>query len=104
MSEEGGKGSFYVNLPLWLERVDFFRKAIDYLESEDCASGNLVAEARKKIDEAVELIAAAAKDNDKDKQDKVEGLVHDIMQAFFAMLDSCYDKYAGSRARGGGKA
>ena len=107
MSEEDSKRSFYVNLPAWLERVDFFRKAIDYLESEDCAPGGLAAEARNKIAEAVELIAAAAEGNDKDKQDKAENLVHEIMQAFFAMLDYCYNKYAGPRMRqsgqGGGK-
>lgn len=76
-----------------LARVIWFRNAIDYLESEDCASGDLVAEARKKIAEAVELIAA----HDKDKQDKVKDLTREIAQAFFAMLDNCYNKYAGPR-------
>lgn len=90
-----------------LARVIWFRNAIDYLESEGCASGDLVAGARKKIAEAVELIAA----HDKDKQDKVKDLTREIMQAFFAMLDNCYNKYAGPRmsqmsessGRGGGR-
>jgi len=91
-----------------LAYVDWFRRVIDYLESEDCTSGDLAAKAREKIGEAVELMAAAVEGNDKDKQEKVEGLVNEIKQAFFAMLDYCYNKYAGPRMRqlgqGGGKA
>jgi hypothetical protein len=80
-----------------LAYVNWFKNAIDYLEAEDCASGDLVVEARKKIGEAVELIAAAAGSHDKDKQDKVKDLVNEIGRAFFAMLDNCYNKYAGPR-------
>jgi len=82
-----------------LANVNWFKEAIDYLEKEDCASGDLVAEARNKIAEAVELIAAAAENNDKDKQDKAKGLINEIEQTFFAMLDYCYNKYAGPRMR-----
>jgi len=80
-----------------LARVDFFRKAIDYLEAEGCASGDLVTEARKKMGEAIELITAAAGDHDKEKQNKAEDLINEVMQTFFAMLDNCYNKYAGPR-------
>jgi len=108
VSETSSDNSFYINLPKWLAYADWFRKAIDYLESEDCTSGDLAAEARKKIGEAVELMAAAVEDNDKDKQEKAKNLIHEVMQAFFSMLDYCYNKYAGPRMRqssqGGGKA
>jgi len=80
-----------------LAYVNWFKNAIDYLEAEDCASGDLAAEARKKIGEAVEVIAAATESHDKDKQDKVKDLVNEVMQTFFAMLDNCYNKYAGPR-------
>ena len=99
MSEEDSEKSFYIDWPTWLISVNWFGKAIDYLESEGCASGDLVAEARKKIAEASELIIAATEDHDKDKQDRAKGLVHEITQMFFKMLDNCYDKYAGSRVR-----
>ena len=89
--------SLDADLSTQLARVNWFKNAIDYLEAEDCASGDLVAEARKKISEAVELIAAAAGSHDKDKQDKVKDLVNEIGRAFFAMLDNCYNKYAGPR-------
>jgi hypothetical protein len=89
--------SLDANLSTQLMYVNWFGKAIDYLEAEGCVSGGLAAEAKKKIAEAVELIAAAAEDHNKDKQDKVKDLVSEIRQAFFAMLDSCYNKYAGSR-------
>jgi pyrroloquinoline quinone (PQQ) biosynthesis protein C len=85
------------SLATQLAYVTWFKNAIDYLEAEDCASGDLVTEARKKIDEAVELITAAAEGHDKDKQDKVKGLVNEIGQTFFAMLDYCFNKYAGPR-------
>ena len=97
MSSTPSDRSSYADWPTQLVYVNWFRKAIDYLESEDCVSGNLVAEARKKIDEAVELITAIAEGNDKDKQDKAKDLINEIKQAFFAMLDKCYNKYAGSR-------
>ena len=106
-STSSGKSSD-TNWSMLLTHVNWFREAIDYLESEDCASGDLVIEARKKIAEAVELIAAAAGSHDKDKQDRAKSLISEIQQAFFAMLDSCYNKYAGPRvsqmSRGGGKA
>jgi len=97
MSEKDSERSFYINWPAFLARVDFFRKAIDYLEAEGCASGDLVTEARKKMGEAIELITAAAGDHDKEKQNKAEDLINEVMQAFFAMLDNCYNKYAGPR-------
>ena len=96
MSEKDSERSFYINWPALLARVDFFKKAIDYLEAEDCASGDLAAEAKKKIAEASELIIAATEDHDKEKQNKAEDLVNEVMQAFFAMLDKCFDKYVGS--------
>jgi len=80
-----------------LVRVNWFRNAINYLEAEDCAPEDLVTGARKKIDKAVELITAAAEGHEKDKQDKVKDLVNEIGQAFFAMLDYCFNKYAGPR-------
>jgi len=82
-----------------LAYVIWFKNIIDYLESEDCAPGDLAAEARKKIAEAVELLTAAAEGNDKDKEGRAKDLVREIMQAFFAMLDNCFDKYAGPRMR-----
>ena len=97
MSEKDSERSFYINWPALLARVDFFRKAIDYLEAEGCTSGDLAAEAKKKIAEASELIIAATEGHDKEKQNKAEDLVNEVMQAFFAMLDYCFDKYAGSR-------
>ena len=97
MSEKDSERSFYVNWADLLARVTWFKNVIDYLEAEDCASGDLVTEARKKISEAVELIAAAAGSHDKDKQDKVKDLVNEVMQTFFTMLDYCFDKYAGPR-------
>jgi pyrroloquinoline quinone (PQQ) biosynthesis protein C len=89
--------SLDANLSTQLAYVNWFKNAIDYLEAEDCASGDLVTEARKKIGEAVELITAAAGSHDKDKQDKVKDLVNEIGQTFFAMLDYCFNKYAGPR-------
>ena len=80
-----------------LAYVTWFKNAIDYLEAEDCASGDLVTEARKKIDEAIVLITTAAEGHDKDKQDKVKDLVNEVMQTFSTMLDNCFDKYAGPR-------
>jgi hypothetical protein len=80
-----------------LARVTWFKDAIDYLETEDCAPGDLVTEARKKIDEATELITAIVEGHDKDKQDKAKDLINEIRQAFFTMLDNCYNKYAGPR-------
>ena len=80
-----------------LAYVIWFKNAIDYLEAENCASGGLVTEARKKIDEAIILITTTAESHDKDKQDKAKDLVNEIRQAFFAMLDNCYNKYAGPR-------
>jgi hypothetical protein len=77
--------------------VNWFRNAIDYLEAEDCVSGDLVTEARKKIDEAIKLITAIVEGHDKDKQGKAKDLVNEIRQAFFAMLDNCFNKYAGPR-------
>ena len=97
MSNTSSDKSLDANLSTQLAYVNWFKNAIDYLEAEDCASGDLVTEARKKISEAVELIAAAAGSHDKDKQDKVKGLVNEIGRAFFAMLDNCYNKYAGPR-------
>jgi len=97
MSEKDSERSFYINWPALLAHVNWFGKAIDYLEAEGCASGDLAAEAKKKIAEASELIIAAAEDHDKEKQNKAEDLVNEVMHAFFAMLDNCYNKYAGSR-------
>ena len=97
MSEKDSGKSFYINWPALLARVDFFRKAIDYLETEGCTSGDLAAEAKKKIAEAVELITTATEDHDKEKQNKAEDLINEVMHEFFAMLDNCYNKYAGSR-------
>jgi len=97
MSEKDSERSFYINWPALLARVDWFKKAIDYLEAEGCTSGDLAAEAKKKIAEASELIIAATEDHDKEKQNKAEDLVNEVMHAFFAMLDNCYNKYAGSR-------
>jgi pyrroloquinoline quinone (PQQ) biosynthesis protein C len=97
MSEKDSERSFYINWPALLARVDFFKKAIDYLEAEDCASEDLAAEAKKKIAEASELIIAATEDHDKEKQNKAEDLVNEVMHMFFAMLDNCYNKYAGPR-------
>jgi len=97
MSEKDSERSFYINWPALLARVDWFKKAIDYLEAEGCASGDLAAEAKKKIAEASELIIAATEDHDKEKQNKAEDLVNEVMHVFFAMLDNCYNKYAGSR-------
>ena len=82
-----------------LAYVTWFKNAVDYLEAEDCASGDLVTKARKKIGEAVEVIAAATESHDKDKQDKAKELVNEIGQTFFAMLDYCFNKYAGPRMR-----
>ena len=89
--------SLDANWSTQLTYVNWFKNAIDYLETEDCAPGDLVTEARKKIGEAVELITAAAEGHDKDKQDKVKDLVNEIRQEFFAMLDYCFNKYAGPR-------
>jgi len=89
--------SLDANLSTQLAYVNWFKNAIDYLEAEDCASGDLVTEARKKIGEAVELIAAAAGSHDKEKQNKAKDLINEVMHAFFAMLDNCYNKYAGPR-------
>ena len=97
MSSTSSGKSLDANLSTQLAYVNWFKNAIDYLEAEGCASGDLVTEARKRIGEAVELIAAAAEGHDKDKQDKVKGLVNEIRQEFFAMLDYCYNKYAGPR-------
>ena len=108
MSEASSGRQSHADWSRQLAYVDWFRRVIDYLESEDCTSWDLAAKAREKIAEAAELIAAAVEGNDKDKQEKVEGLVNEIKQAFFAMLDYCYNKYAGPRMRqlsqGGGKA
>ncbi len=97
MSNTSSGKSPDANWPTQLAYVNWFRNAIDYLEAEDCAPGDLVTEAREKIGEAVELIAAAAGSYDKDKQDKVKDLVNEIRQTFFVMLDYCYNKYAGPR-------
>ena len=97
MSEKDSERSFYINWPALLARVDWFKRAIDYLETEGCTSEDLAAEAKKKIAEASELIIAATEDHDKEKQNKAEDLVNEVMQAFFAMLDNCFDKYVGSR-------
>ena len=97
VSEKDSERSFYVNWADLLARVTWFKNAIDYLEAEDCASGDLAAEARKKIDEAIVLITTAAEGHDKDKQNEVKDLINEIRQAFFAMLDYCFNKYAGPR-------
>ena len=97
MSNMPSNKSLDANLSTQLMYVNWFKNAIDYLETEGCAPGDLVTKARKRIGEAVELIAAAAEGHDKDKQDKVKGLVNEIRQEFFAMLDYCYNKYAGPR-------
>jgi hypothetical protein len=97
MSEKDSERSFYIDWPALLARVDFFRKAIDYLETEGCTSEDLAAEAKKKLDKASELIIAATEDHDKEKQNKAEDLINEVLHAFFTMLDNCYNKYAGSR-------
>ena len=97
MSNTSSGKSLDTNWSTQLAYVTWFKNAVDYLEAEDCASGDLVTEARKKISEAVELIAAAAGSHDKDKQDKVKDLINEIRQAFFVMLDYCFNKYAGPR-------
>ena len=97
MSSTSSNRSLDTDLSTQLAHVIWFKNAIDYLESEDCASGDLVTEARKRIGEAVELIATANEGHDKDKQDKVKDLINEIRQAFFAMLDYCFNKYAGPR-------
>jgi len=97
MSEGDSERSFYINWPTLLMHINWFARAIDYLETEGCVSGDLAAEAKKKIAEASELIIAATEDHDKGKRDRAEDLVHEIMQTFFGMLDNCYNKYAGSR-------
>ena len=102
MDSTSGDRPSHADWPTQLMYVDWFRQAIDYLESEDCVPGELAADARKKINEAIELIAAAAEGHDKDKQDKVGSLINEIRQAFFAMLDYCYNKYAGPRSKGSG--
>jgi hypothetical protein len=89
--------SLDTNWSTQLAYVTWFKNAVDYLEAEDCAPGDLVTEARKKIGEAIELITTAAEGHDKDKQDKVKDLINEIRQAFFAMLDYCFNKYAGPR-------
>jgi len=97
MSSTSSGKSLDTNWPTQLAYVTWFKNAIDYLEAEDCASGDLVTEARKKIDEAIVLITTAAEGHDKDKQDKVKDLVNEIRQEFFTMLDYCFNKYAGPR-------
>ena len=97
MSNTPSDKSLDANWSKQLAYVNWFKNAIDYLESEDCAPGDLVTEARKRIGEAVELIATATESNDKDKQDKVKNLINEIGRTFFAMLDYCYNKYAGPR-------
>jgi len=97
VSSTSNNKSLDASLSKQLAYVIWFKNAIDYLEAEDCASGDLVTEAREKISEAVELIAAAAESHDKDKQDKAKELVNEIGRTFFAMLDNCYNKYAGPR-------
>ena len=97
MSSTSNNKSLDASLSKQLAYVIWFKNAIDYLEAEGCASGDLVTEAREKIGEAVELIAAATEGHDKDKQDKVKDLVNEIGRAFFVMLDNCYNKYAGPR-------
>jgi len=97
VSEKDSERSFYINWPALLAHVDFFRKAINYLETEGCASEDLAAEAKKKIDEAIVLITTATEDHDKEKQNKAEDLINEVMHAFFVMLDNCYNKYAGPR-------
>jgi hypothetical protein len=97
MSGTSSGRSLDANLSTQLAYVNWFKNAIDYLEAEDCASGDLVTEARKKIGEAVELITVAAGGHDKEKQNKAEDLINEVMHAFFAMLDNCYNKYAGPR-------
>ncbi len=85
------------DLSTQLAYLMWFNNVIGYLESEGCAPEDLATEARKKIGEATELIAAAAEGHDKDKQDKVKDLVKEVGRSFFAMLDYCYNKYAGPR-------
>jgi len=97
MSNTPSDKSLDANWSKQLAYVNWFKNAIDYLEAEDCASGDLVTEARKKIGEAIELITTAAEGHDKGKQDKAKDLVNEIRQAFFAMLDYCFNKYAGPR-------
>jgi len=97
MSQENSEKSFFIDWPTLLAYVDWFRKAIDYLEAEGCVSGDLITEAKEKIAEAVKLIAVAVENNDKDKQDRAENLINEIKQVFFTMLDNCYNKYVGSR-------
>jgi pyrroloquinoline quinone (PQQ) biosynthesis protein C len=97
VSSTSSDKSLDANWSTQLVYVNWFRNAIDYLEAEDCASGDLVTEARKKIDEATELITAIVEGHDKDKQDKAKDLINEIRQAFFTMLDNCYNKYAGPR-------
>ncbi len=97
MSSTSNNRSHDANLSEQLAYVNWFKNAIDYLEAEDCAPGDLVTKAREKIGEAVKAIATATESHDKDKQDKVKELVSEIGRTFFAMLDYCYNKYAGSR-------
>jgi hypothetical protein len=89
----------YVDWPTQLIYVNWFRQAIDYLEGEGCVSGSLVVETRKKINEAIELITAIVEGHDKDKLDRAGNLINEIRQAFFMMLDNCYNKYVGSRVK-----
>jgi len=97
MSEKDNDKSLDANWSTQLAYVTWFKNAIDYLETEDCASGDLVIEARKKIGETIELITTAIEGHDKEKQDKVKDLINEIKHTFFMMLDNCYNKYAGSR-------
>ena len=108
MSEASSSKSSHADWSRKLVYVNWFKDMIDYLKAEDCVSEDLFAEARKKIDEAMGLIITASEDHDKDKLDRADNLIEEIKQAFFAMLDYCFNKYAGPRAsqpnRGGEKA
>ena len=108
MSNTSGDESSHADWSRQLAFVNWFKDMIDYLKAEDCVSEDLFVEARKKIDEAMGLIITASEDHDKDKLDRADNLIEEIKQAFFSMLDYCYNKYAGPRMRqlgqGGGKA